>query len=74
MDTQVTPVLETLFLSPVLTAENYFKSAPESYKSGGKSFILHQAVRKNLRRVISNVASNYCRLLTNYSVYRQSRK
>ncbi len=41
VDSQVVPVLETLFLSPVLTAENYFKSAPESYKSGGKSFILH---------------------------------
>jgi len=70
----LTKNLNTLFLGPVLTFENTFKSAPESHRQSGKSFILLRVMRLNFQKIIKRVIKNFFKSWGNRTEYKQAKK
>jgi len=66
--------LEVLFWSPILTFENLFKSAPENYRMGMKSYILMKAMRLHFQKIFKNVVINMYKSWTNRKEYRKAKQ
>lgn len=61
---QIEEPLNVIFWHPVLTAQNTFDADAESYKKGGRSYILLAVLRMNLQKVISRASRGLYRMLT----------
>lgn len=66
--------LEILFFNPILTGENIFKSHPETYREGGKNYILVKALRQLISDIFINSAKNIRKIYQNKEQYKNSRK
>lgn len=56
--------LNVLFWHPVLAAQNAFDADAESYRKGGRSYILLAVLRMNLQKIIKQSAKGIYRMLT----------
>mmetsp|Transcript_13061 Transcript_13061/g.14999 ORF Transcript_13061/g.14999 Transcript_13061/m.14999 type:complete len:362 (+) Transcript_13061:670-1755(+) len=66
--------LDALFWSPVLTYQNLFKTAPENYRFGTRSFFLIRVIRKTFTKVFFNIFKNFGKRIKNKELYKSSRE
>jgi hypothetical protein len=66
--------LEILFYSPVLTAENMFKSAPENYRLNARSYILLKALRLHFTQLLKVIPISFYKMCTNRKEYKESKQ
>jgi len=61
---QIKEPLDVVFWHPVLTTQNTFDADPESYRKGGRSYILLAVLRMNLQKILSRSVKGIYQILT----------